>query len=109
MSADLTLSRSSLLRSIVSARRVSTHAERAARLARAHDVDVEAREHVAPRVERLRQRLAAAHVVADLLQQRRDGAATARPIRISSARSSGRPALQQRRELARDREQLIAA
>ena len=46
-------------------------AERAARLARAHDVDVEAREHVAPRVERLRQRLAAAHVVADLLQERR--------------------------------------
>ena len=73
MSADLTLSRRSLLRSIVSARRVSTTPSAPPASPGTDDVDVEAREHVAPRVERLRQRLAAAHVVADLLQHRGDG------------------------------------
>ena len=93
MSADFTLSRRSLLRSIVSARRCQHRAQRAARLAGAHDVDVEAREDLAVRVERLRQRLAAAHVVANALQQRaRPAACRRRPISTSSARSSGSPA-----------------
>ena len=83
-------------------------AERAARLARADDVDVEAREHVAPRVERLRQRLAAAHVVADLLQQRRDRRRVGEADQDLERAVERQPGAQQRRELARDREQLVA-
>ena len=84
------------------------HAERAARFARAHDVDVEAREDLAPRVERLRQRLAAAHVVAHALQQRghrRRGREADQDLHRAIERQAG---AQQRRELARDREELIA-
>ena len=84
------------------------HAERAARLARAHDVDVEAREHLAPRVERLRQRLAAAHVVAHALQQRGDRR-RGREADEDLERAIERQArAQQRRELARHRQQLVA-
>ena len=45
----------------------------AASLARADDVHVEARKNLAPRIERLRQRLASANVVAHVLQQPADG------------------------------------
>ena len=60
------------------------------------------------RVERLRQRLAAAHIVADRLQQVRDrhrGRQRDQHLERAIERQSG---TQQRRELARDREQVIA-
>ena len=85
------------------------HAERAAGLARPHDVDVEAGKHVAPRVERLRQRLAAADVVPDLLQERRRRRRRREPDQDLERAIEREPRLQQRRELAGHRQQLLAS
>jgi hypothetical protein len=81
--------------------------ERAARLARAHDVDVETVEHLAPRVERLRHRLAAAHLVADALQERRGERRRRQPDQRLERAVERQPGAQQRRELARERHQLV--
>ena len=81
----------------------------AAGLPRPHDIDVEAREHFATRIERLRQRLAAAHVVANPLQQDRDrrrGGEADQDLERTIERQSR---LQQRREFACQREELVAA
>ena len=82
--------------------------ERAARFAGADDVHVKARENFPPRIERLRQRLAAANVVANALHQRRN-----RQRRGEADQDLERPVerqsgAQQRRELARQCEHLIA-
>ena len=101
------ISRSSLLRSIVSASRCSTVAERAAGLAGAHDVHVEPRKNFAPRIERLRQRLAAAHVVANALQQRGDRRRRRKADQDLERAIERQARAQQRRQLARDAEHVV--
>ena len=96
------LSRNAFARSMYSVRRSQHRRQAAAGFARADHVHVEAREDAALRVEGLRQRRAAAHLVADLREQVGDLRRAARLMRISKLRSSGRPRLEERRQLARD-------
>jgi hypothetical protein len=84
------------------------HTERASRLAGADDADVEAREHFAPRVQRLRQRLASPHIVADALQELRDGGGAGQADQYLERTIERHSGMQQRREFAREREQLVA-